>query len=223
MNIDIFLEIGSKKVLAGAVDWPGWCRGGRSEDGAVQTLVDYGPRYAAVLRATGLELELPVDPTGFSVVERLAGSGSTDYGVPDKALNSDALPLDEAELTRLGTVLTACWQAFGLALLAAEGKELRTGPRGGGRQVDAMARHVLEANASYLERLDWRLRLDEAVGVHDQIELSRQASLDAMARAARGDVPAFGPRGGKRWTARSFARRAAWHILDHLWEIEDRR
>ena len=34
-------------------------------------------------------------------------------------------------------------------------------------------------------------------------------------------IPA-GPRGGKRWSARYFVRRAAWHVLDHAWEIEDR-
>jgi hypothetical protein len=35
-------------------------------------------------------------------------------------------------------------------------------------------------------------------------------------------VPAVGPRGGQRWSPRRFVRRAAWHILDHAWEIEDR-
>ena len=27
---------------------------------------------------------------------------------------------------------------------------------------------------------------------------------------------------GLHWTARYFVRRTAWHVLDHLWEIEDR-
>lgn len=222
MNHEIFLEIGQKKVLAGATDWPGWCRGGRSEEAAVQALVDYGPRYAAVMAAAGLEVTPPAGAAGFSVVERAAGNASTDYGVPDQPLASDARPLEEAELARLQTILSACWQAFDRALAAVEGVELRRGPRGGGRQPDAMARHVLESNVSYLGRLDWRLTLDERAGVSEQIEGSRLATLDALARAARGQVPALGPRGGKRWTPRYFARRAAWHVLDHLWEIEDR-
>ena len=25
-----------------------------------------------------------------------------------------------------------------------------------------------------------------------------------------------------KWTARYFLRRAAWHVLDHVWEIEDK-
>ena len=28
--------------------------------------------------------------------------------------------------------------------------------------------------------------------------------------------------GGARWTPRYFVRRAAWHVLDHAWELEDR-
>jgi hypothetical protein len=35
-------------------------------------------------------------------------------------------------------------------------------------------------------------------------------------RAARSGEPLPG------WTARYFLRRAAWHVLDHVWEIEDK-
>jgi hypothetical protein len=44
----------------------------------------------------------------------------------------------------------------------------------------------------------------------------------ALAAGARGELPERGPRGGARWTPRSFVRRVAWHVLDHAWEIEDR-
>jgi hypothetical protein len=50
----------------------------------------------------------------------------------------------------------------------------------------------------------------------------RDAVLEAMERAAVEGAPPRGPRGGKRWTVRYFVRRAAWHVLDHAWEIEDR-
>ena len=52
--IEVFVETGKKKTFAGAVDWPGWCRGGRDEAGALQALVDYGPRYARVLHGPGV-------------------------------------------------------------------------------------------------------------------------------------------------------------------------
>ena len=40
--------------------------------------------------------------------------------------------------------------------------------------------------------------------------------------AASGEMPERGPRGGVLWKPRYFVRRAAWHALDHAWEIEDR-
>ena len=49
------------------------------------------------------------------------------------------------------------------------------------------------------------------------------AVLDALTRAVIEGLPAAGPRGGVIWTARSFVRRAAWHVLDHAWEIEAER
>jgi hypothetical protein len=50
----------------------------------------------------------------------------------------------------------------------------------------------------------------------------RQAILDALEAAKKGVLPARGPRGGIIWPPRYFIRRAAWHILDHAWEIDDR-
>ncbi|MGB5058712.1 MAG: hypothetical protein WBO48_08460, partial [Candidatus Promineifilaceae bacterium] len=50
----------------------------------------------------------------------------------------------------------------------------------------------------------------------------RQAILEALAAAAHGELPEQGPRDGKIWPARYYVRRAAWHVLDHAWEIEDR-
>jgi hypothetical protein len=51
---------------------------------------------------------------------------------------------------------------------------------------------------------------------------ARAAILEGLAASAAGKLPAKGPRGGSRWTARYFVRRVAWHALDHAWEIEDR-
>src|ERR671932_2604159 len=51
--IEVYLEIGKKRTFAGALDWPGWCRGGRDEPSALQALLADGPRYARVLDATG--------------------------------------------------------------------------------------------------------------------------------------------------------------------------
>ena len=51
-NISVYLERGKRRVFAGALDWPGWCRIGRDEEAALQALVDIGARYAHVIEAT---------------------------------------------------------------------------------------------------------------------------------------------------------------------------
>jgi hypothetical protein len=220
--MDVYLEIGKKRIFAGALAWPGWCRSGRDEASALQALVDDGPRYARVLRATPLGFQPPGDVSALVVVERLAGTATTDFGAPDVAPSSDAGPLDEAELQRFQILLRACWQAFDAAVKAASGKELRKGPRGGGREVDEIGWHVVNAEKGYLNRLAWKLAKQEGEHLDEARDRTRQAVLDALAAAQRGETPKRGPRGGVIWQPRYFVRRVAWHVLDHLWEIEDR-
>ena len=69
--------------------------------------------------------------------------------VPAVVLSGDARPMDQVEVQSADRVLTACWQAFDRAIETAEGKELRKGPRGGGRELEGIARHVLEAESAY--------------------------------------------------------------------------
>jgi hypothetical protein len=221
-QIDVYLEIGKKRAFAGAVDWPGWCRGGRDEGAALQALCDCGPRYARVLELAGLEFQPPADVSAFAVVERLAGNATTDFGAPDVAPSGDLRPVAAAELRRFQALLQACWRAFDAAARAATGKELRKGPRGGGRELEGVVQHVLGADGGYLARLAWKVEKGEAASLADELARTRQAILDALAAAAHGGVPERGPRGGVRWTPRYFVRRVAWHVLDHAWEIEDR-
>lgn len=218
----VYVETGKRRAFAGAVAWPGWCRSGRDETAALQALVDYGPRYAQVLRATALDFQAPPGPEALTVVERLAGSATTDFGAPDAAPAADDRPVDNAELQRLQTVLTACWQAFDAALAAAAGKELRKGPRGGGRDQAQIVDHVVEADRAYLRRLGGKVKVDATADAAEKLRVVREAMLAGLAASARGELPPEGPRGGKRWGARYFVRRVAWHALDHAWEIEDR-
>lgn len=221
-NVDVYLEIGKQRTFAGAIDWPGWSRGGRDQEAALRALRDYGPRYAGVLHAASIAFQPPADTSVFNVVERLEGTTTTDFGAPDKAPSSDTRPVSDAELSRLQSLLRAYWQAFDAAVQAATGKELRTGPRGGGRDLEGLVRHVLGAEQGYLARLAWKLKKREAERLDEELGRTRQAVLDALAAAARGELPARGPRGGVIWTPRYFVRRVAWHVLDHAWEIEDR-
>ena len=221
-NLDVYLEIGDKRTFAGAIEWPGWCRIGRDEESALAALAHYGPRYARVLEAAGIAFQAPAGPSALDVVERIKGNTTTDFGAPDVAPAADARPIDQAEHKRLVALLEAYWQAFDAALRAAKGKELRKGPRGGGRDLDKIVQHVLGAEAGYLARLAWKVKRGADDDPKAEARRTHQAALDALAAAVRGEIPTQGPRGGTIWAPRYFVRRAGWHVLDHVWEIEDR-
>jgi hypothetical protein len=217
-RIGVYLETGKKRTFAGAVDWPGWCRSGHDEASALQALFECRGRYAHALRTARLGFHAPEALSAFAVVERVDGNATTDFGAPNVALPSDARPVSDADLRRMQTVLKACWQALDDAVRDAVGKELRKGPRGGGRDVEAIAQHVQSAEAAYLSRLGGKLQPGEA----DDLALTHQAVMNALGAAPREGVAPPGPRGGAHWTLRYSVRRLVWHVLDHAWEIEDR-
>jgi hypothetical protein len=152
------------------------------------------------------------------VVERLRGGAGTDFGAPEVAPSVDARPMTPADLRHATTILRACWRTFDAALLAAQGRTLRTGPRGGGRSVEKIVAHVLDGDRAYLSKIGARLGPAEG---KDALASARTAIVDGLASAVRDGVPPS-PRGGARWTPRYLVRRVAWHTLDHAWEIEDR-
>ena len=159
--IHVYLEIGQKVIFAGALAWPGWCRLGRDERAALQALCDYGPRYARVLHAAQIEFQPPADLSGFVVIERLTGNATTDFGAPNFPPSDDARPFTTTDVQHAQALLRACWSAFDAALQDAAGKTLRKGPRGGGRDLETIVKHVLDADAAYLGRLAWKIKKDE--------------------------------------------------------------
>ncbi|HEY1014719.1 MAG TPA: hypothetical protein VGE07_18555 [Herpetosiphonaceae bacterium] len=221
-TIDIYLEIGEKKVIAGALEWPGWCRAGRDEAGALQALLDAGPRYAKIIGRTAGGVRPPDSPDAFKIAERLEGTATTDFGAPDIAPKRDSQPFDDDERKRSLALLEKIWRAFDQAVEGAEGKTLALGPRGGGRPLEKIARHVLESEQSYLRRLARSVKIAADEKLPAAFELLRDGVKEALAAAARGELPEHGPRGGALWLPRYYVRRSAWHLVDHIWEIEDR-
>lgn len=221
----VYVEATAKRAIASAIDWPGWFRLGRNELDALTALVAVAPRYGSIAKDAGLAFDVPTDPTGLEVLERLEGNSGTDYGVPAMILSSDAAPLDGEELDRSIRILNACWTALDKAAACAEGKALRKGPRGGGRDLNAILRHVTEAQASYADRIGLKFKWDELVTLPDiraAMAESRELVLSGLRDVAAKGLPPPGPRGGTRWPARYFVRRVAYHVVDHAWEIEDR-
>jgi hypothetical protein len=220
--IDVYLERGGKRVFAGAIEWPAWCRSARDEPGALGALVAYAPRYAATREGFTPRFRPPRDVAGLHVVQRLKGDATTDFGAPSATPAADREPVSARQLARLRGELEACWAALDRACDAAEGAALRTGPRGGGRTLDAIRAHVAGAEGGYLGRLAARGPKTDGMDPGAALELAHAAVIDALTKAVTEGLPAAGPRGGLIWAPRYFVRRTAWHALDHAWEVEDR-
>jgi hypothetical protein len=216
MPVEVYVEATGKRAFAGAMDWPGWCRSGRDEEAALETLLAYGERYARVLKGSGVRFTAPARMSTLAVVERMKGDATTDFGAPSIAPEADAAPIDRRWLTKNARILEACWAAFDHAVEEADGP-LEKGPRGGGREVDAIVEHVVGSESGYLRMIAGKPPTEGAAAREE-----RAAVLEGLERALVDGIPEKGPRGGARWSARYFVRRSAWHVLDHAWEIEDR-
>ena len=215
-DIDVYLEVGDRRVFACTYDWPGWVRPGKTEDAALEALTAYAPRYAPIPAAAGIEFD-PASAQGIQVVERLPGDATTAFGAPGKIPPGDLEEPSEAQKERLLSLLTACWEVFD-QVAATSPESLRKGPRGGGRDRTKIVAHVLAAEAGYGRLLGLKLPEPQPFEA-DTIAAHRASVLDGLRQAdatVRRDV------GRRRWPIRYATRRIAWHALDHAWEIEDR-
>jgi hypothetical protein len=214
MATAVFLEVGNRRVFACALDWPGWCRSGKDEERALQALAAYAPRYAAVPRRAGIALPAGTE-TDLKVVERLPGSATTDFGAPGAIAGAETRRTTGKEAERRTALVVASWAVFD-AVRAGAPAALRKGPRGGGRDRDKMVDHVLGAEASYARMLGVRHR-QPAIDDEAAIAALRDDIVRVLNAPSDGSPPV--PKG---WPPRYAARRIAWHVLDHAWEMEDR-
>ncbi|WP_236003567.1 DinB family protein [Nonomuraea antri] len=204
----VYLELGPKKVFACSIDWPGWCRIGKGEEAALDRLMTYVPRYRRVAERAGLSFE-PGDP---EVVARIPGSPTTDFGVPYALPGLDDEPLPGPEAARQVRILRAAWAMFD-EVAAESPEELAKGPRGGGRDLTKMVAHVTDAERAYAREAGVRHKPFKSVADRDAM---REELAEALSRP-------WQPPATTRWPPRYALRRTVWHVLDHLWEIEDRR
>lgn len=208
MSVEIYIETGKTKVFASAYDWPGWARGAKTEELAIEALAEYAERYAPVAKKAGRQLPKP----SFTVVERIEGGGATDFGVPYEQTPRDSTRLTAAKAAKLVDLVEAAWSLFDAGVKKAPAT-LKKGPRGGGRDRDAIVEHVLSAEQAYAAKLGLKLKAPA---------YSSPSDLKAFRAAIVGRLREAAPAEGKQWPVRYAVRRIAWHTLDHLWEIEDK-
>lgn len=213
-RIEIGEETTPRKAFAWAVDWPGWCRGGKDRDLATASLLDHADRYAEVANVAGLDFPA-VETIDLRVVESVGGGSGTEFGVPSTITDLDRSRVTAADAKRLASLVEAAWTIFDRVAATAPA-ELRKGPRGGGRDRDKMIGHVIEADHAYAREIGVRLPTP-SLGDRAAVDAERAAMLEVLGRRSDGS-----PLADRTWTLRYAARRIAWHALDHAWEMEDR-
>jgi hypothetical protein len=216
MLLRVILEIGKKrKVVAGAMDWPGLDRWGASDEAALAKLQVYLPRYLGVAERAGL-VDAFKQATEIDVVERVPGSSSTDFwGMAHIPSQIEREVLSATDLERRLGLLRACWEYFD-DVAADVSPELAKGPRGGGRSRDEIIRHVYAS-----ERHNWwrkvGLRMEDGVRLApEELAAHRKTYLDAIRAHNAHSKPA------RTWPIQFLIRRTAHHVMDHAWEMEDR-
>lgn len=209
----VVIETGQKKVFASALDWPGWCRSAKTEEDALDTLAAYGERYAKVAVLAGVD-GMASAVGEMDVVEHVIGNTTTDFGAPDKPAVVEREPLTDAECERQIKLLHACWEYFD-DTASRVSEELRKGPRGGGRNRSKIVFHVLEAERGYARQIGVKTpkgSLDTPAG----LTVHREAVCQTIREIAADESVET------KWPLRYFIRRAAWHVMDHAWEMEDK-
>jgi hypothetical protein len=206
-----------KKAAAFAVDWPGWSRGAKTPELALDLLESYRERYCPIAAAAGMADEF--DATGpLEVVEGRVGPGSTDFwGISFAPSGLEQEPMDDGELDRKIALLRACWAYFD-ATGSRVSPEMQKGPRGGGRDRDEIIGHVVR-----VESLDFAKRLGLRVP-EDGPPLTPQGLRDYR-ESYVATMRAYNAGEGRRmrsWNLPFLVRHSAFHTMDHAWEMADK-
>jgi hypothetical protein len=219
MPVRTVIERGPKnrKVVAFSIDWPGWSRGAKSAELAVETLESYRERYRPV--ATGAGLGQAFEAAGpLEIVEDRVGTGSTDFwGISYAPSSFERGPMDTEELERGIALLQACW-AFFDGVAARVSPEMRKGPRGGGRDRDTIIRHTIRVESEEFAK-QLGLRIPERAALSPEgLRQHRESYITAMRAYNAGEIA----RRMRSWTLPFLIRHSAYHTLDHGWEMEDK-
>jgi hypothetical protein len=206
-----------KRVVAFGLDWPGWSRGAKTAEDALDTLESYRSRYRPIAALAGMLDEF--DSGGqLQVVEDKVGTASVDFwGISFSPSAAEQDPMEGAILERGITLVRACW-AFFDGVAARVSPRMRKGPRGGGRERDEIIRHVIRVESEDFAR-KVGLRIPEGGALEPgRLAPYREEYVAAMRAYNAGEVP----KRMRSWNLPFLIRHSAFHTLDHAWEMEDK-
>jgi hypothetical protein len=218
MPVRMVIERGTKgnRAVAFAVDWPGWSRGAKTPEQAVEVLESYHERYRPVAVGAGMADEF--DREGrLKTIEDKIGTGSTDFwGISFAPSAIEVEPMSADDLDRKITLLQACWDYFD-GVAASVSAEMRKGPRGGGRDRDQIIRHTIRTESEdFARRVGLRIP-EEAALTSKGLRSHRKAYVEAMRVYNTGEG-----RRMRNWNLPFLIRHSAYHVMDHAWEMEDK-
>ena len=206
-----------KRWVAVAADWPGLERGAKTEDEAVEKLVRYVPRYLPVAKRVRLGSELE-SQTDVDIIGRYQGVGSTDFwGISFAPVAARPRAVRRADLR------SQCAAApSGVGRVRRDGR-----PRLGGAPAGRPGRRPLPGPdhpaCPGQEGGDFSKRVKVPAEYGD---LPTPAELaehrDRFVEAMRAWYEEGKKLGNGNWTIPYLLRHAAYHVLDHTWEMQDR-
>ena len=211
----VYIETGNKRAFACSLEWPGLARSGKTEDAALAALASYVPRYAPRGGARQDQLR-PIRWPAVACRSNacLHARGERTSGCrrrcsdPTTATSALTKHLGRRHCCpRAGRSSTPSRQAHRRSCARAPRRRPGQGRHGRprcGSRADVRAQGGPEATRAGPRRPRRRGReQDRDLGMVPVWEV-----------ALRGRAP---------WPPRYAARRLIWHVLDHAWEIEDRR
>ena len=206
-----------KRAVAFALDWPGWSRGAKTAEAALEMLESYRERYRPIAELAGQAAEF--DSAGpVEVVEDGIGTPSVDFwAISFSPSAAEHGPMDEAQLDRALALLRACWDFFD-GVAARVSPEMRKGPRGGGRDRDKIIRHTIRTESEdFAKQVGLRIP-EEGALAPDALLRYRDDYVAAMRAYNAGEYD----RPMRKSTLQFLIRHSAFHTLDHAWEMEDK-
>ena len=125
------------------------------------------------------------------------------------------LPYTTPAAARTAAILRAAWIVLD-DLARSAPPVLLKGPRGGGRDRDEIVSHVIDTERAYARKIGIRHK-PFTPRDHDAVATHREAVIDILGSHADGAPLTTGG-----WPPAYAGRRFAWHVLDHVWEIQDK-
>ena len=151
-RVAVCLEVTPEQAVASALDWPGRCRAGRDEGGALEALGRYAGRYAPVAGHAHVSFPAAV---AFDVVERVPGGPTTAFAAPEcrrpfPQITADAerATVTPAAALCLAGLVAAAWVTFD-EITAASTAELRKGPPAAAGDPGQLISHVIGAGGAW--------------------------------------------------------------------------